>query len=282
MSGRAGQALDELLSDVAAVRDVLRNGKRAYVYVLHRPNGQPFYVGKGVGERCLGHEAEARTTRRLTHKLNVIRALHRRGERIHYRIDSFHDDEVDALARERQLIASIGRHDLKMGPLTNQTDGGEGTSNPSEQSCERRRQSLYGDNAEDQERQVANRYFQQLTSVRSVTLKAAATFKAEPLWRNRATFQMSVRQAATLVASAIANRVMLEPGARIPRRLTIKTVELIIENGAGRDMLSSDMVETEVDDPTREIFRLTEAGYRYVVEHFDRDFLIDAGILEPS
>ena len=144
------------------------------------------------------------------------------------------------------------------------------------------RQSLYGENAEDQERQVANRYFQQLTSVRLVTLKAASTFKAEPLWRNRATFPMSPRQAATLVASAIANRVMLEPGAHLPRRLTIDGVELIVENGAGRDLLSSDMVEIAVDDPMREVFRLTDAGYRYVLEQFDRDLLVDAGILEPA
>src|SRR5471030_1915911 len=138
-------AAGELLSDLSAIRTALRQNKRHYVYVLCRPDGKPFYVGKGVGNRCLNHEAEARTTTRLTHKLNVIRNLHRRGLLIHYRLESFNDEEVDAHARERFLIQTFGRHDLKKGPLTNQTDGGEGESNPSEESRQRRKDSLWGD-----------------------------------------------------------------------------------------------------------------------------------------
>jgi hypothetical protein len=61
------------LTDVASVRAALRAGARYYVYVLHRPDGHPFYVGKGVEQRVLEHEAEARNTTRLTHKLNVIK-----------------------------------------------------------------------------------------------------------------------------------------------------------------------------------------------------------------
>jgi len=51
----------------------LPGADRHYVYVLCRANGTPFYVGKGVGRRVFSHESEARTTRRLTHKLVVIR-----------------------------------------------------------------------------------------------------------------------------------------------------------------------------------------------------------------
>ncbi|MDR3486582.1 MAG: GIY-YIG nuclease family protein [Bradyrhizobium sp.] len=273
----------EFLTDIAAVRSALRHSKPFYVYLLHRPNGEPFYVGKGVGERVLNHEAEARNTSRLTHKLNIIRNLHRQGLPIHYRFDSFFDDELGALERERYLIQTIGRHDLKIGPLTNQTDGGEGTSNPSEESRQKRRESLWGDDADDPERKIANIYFQKLTSVESVTLKPVNTFKrAAGLWRNRPKFHMSPRQAATLAASAIENRVMLEPGALLPRRLRVQDVELIIENGAGNDMLSSDMVVLADNMPTNEILQLTAIGFQYLVQELGAAWLVDAGVLSPE
>lgn len=265
-----------------AVRESLRIAKPFYVYGLLRPGGEPFYVGKGIADRCLHHEAEARTTRRLTHKLNVIRSIHRTGASIHYHLDSFHDDEREALARERALVDLIGRHDLGRGPLTNQTDGGEGASNPSEQSRQRRRETLWGEDTEDPERGIANRYFQQLCAVKSVTLKKVGTFKIEGLWANRARFGMSPRQAATLAASAIANRVMLAQGALLPRRLTIDGVELIIENGVGRDMLSSGMAELAGNSLGREVFRLTVPGLTYLVRELDRDMLLDAGVLLPN
>jgi hypothetical protein len=273
----------EFLTDLAAVRNRLRISKPFYVYVLHRPNGEAFYVGKGIADRLLHHEAEARNTSRLTHKLNVIRSLHRSGASIHYRFDGFFEDELEALARERYLIQAIGRHDLKLGPLTNQTDGGEGTSNPSEESRQKRRDSLWGDDAEDPERKIANTYFQKLTSVQSVTLKPVGTFKrVTGLRRNRAKFAMSARQAATLAASAINNRVLLEPGALLPRRLQVEGVELFIENGVGCDMLSSGMVTLADEAPTRELMNLTQAGYQYMIQELGASFLIDAGILSPE
>jgi hypothetical protein len=263
------------------VQQVLAASKPFYVYVLCRPGGEPFYVGKGVNLRVFQHEAEARNTKALTHKLNVIRSLHRRGMSVWYHVDASFDDEAHALAHERRLIAGIGRHDLKSGPLTNQTDGGEGASNPSQESRQRRRDSLWGD-ANDPERQIANRYFQQLTPVRSVPIKPASTFRnAAGLWKNDDRIGMSRRQAAALVASAIENRVLLEPGALIPRRLMVDAVEFIIENGVGRDMLSSGMITLEVDRPTYEILRLTEKGLNYILGQFDETTLLDAGIFAP-
>jgi hypothetical protein len=268
---------------VASIRNELRQKVGFYVYVLHRPDGTPFYVGKGIGDRVLQHEAEARNTLRLTHKLNLIRSLHRGGQSVCYRIDGFFETEAEAHARERLLIQTIGRHDLKLGPLTNQTDGGEGTSNPSDESRQRRRDSLWGENSHDPERQIANRYFQKLTSVQSVTLKPASTFsRAAPLRRNREAFSMTARQAATLAASAIENRVMLEPGAQLPRRLYVEGVEFIIENGVGCDMLSSGMVTLADDTSTREILRLTDNGFQYLLKTLGAAFLIDAGVLAPE
>lgn len=267
--------------DAIAVRNVLRAHHPFYVYVLCRADGEPFYVGKGVKLRCLKHEADARTTKTLTHKLNVIRSIHRDGASVRYRIDSSYLNEGDALARERALIAELGRHDLKLGPLTNQTDGGEGTSNPSEESRQRRRDSLWGD-AEDPERQLVNQWFQKLTPVRSVPIKPVATFtRAAGLWKNDDTIGMKPRQAGAIVATALANGVLLEPGCLLPRRLAIEGVEYIIENGVGRDMVSNGMIEVHDGAVTYETLKLTPRGYAFVVKTFSAPTLIDAGVLAP-
>lgn len=270
------------LFDADSIRAELRGHALFYVYVLCRASGEPFYVGKGVSLRVLQHEAEARTTKTLTHKLNLIRSLHRQGQRVAYRIDSSFINETEALARERALIGEIGRHDLKLGPLTNQTDGGEGTSNPSKESRQRRRNSLWGD-ADDPERQVANRWFQKLTPVKSVPIKPASTFtRAGGLWKNDDTIGMKPRQAGAIVASAIANRVLLEPDCLIPRRLEIEGIEYIIENGVGRDMISNGMIELHDGTVTREILKLTRSGYNFVVKAFGATALVDAGVLAPE
>lgn len=266
--------------DEAAVRR--RVSDEAYVYVLCRPDGQPFYVGKGVNSRVLQHVIEARTTKRLTHKLNVIRAIERAGDSIRYVIDSIHKDEAQALLRERELIGIIGRYDLGQGPLTNQTDGGEGTANPSEESRQRRRESLWGSEGEDAERNLANRWFQTLASVRSVPLKPVfGRYRIEGLTRNRASLSPTDRQAGALAASAILNRVMLEPGALLPRRVKFEDSELIIENGVGRDILSSGMAELAESPVGYEVLRLSNSGFRFVRDAIDHALLIEAGVLDP-
>jgi hypothetical protein len=173
-------------TDQVMLRQAIRAYNGSFLRLYPQSNGGiPFYVGKGQGRRVLAHEAEARTTIHLTHKPNIIRKLQREARAILYEIESVHRAETDALARERLLIETIGRHDLKRGPLTNQTDGGEGTSNPSEDSRQRRRDSLWGEAAEDSERRITNSYFQRLTAVRSVPIKPASSFKVESLAANR-------------------------------------------------------------------------------------------------
>lgn len=267
----------------SAVRPRLRNVAVAYVYVLCRADGVPFYVGKGSrNARVLDHVREARNTNRLTHKLNVIRSMDRKCQLVRYILETDFEGEAQALARERELIRHIGRHDLKRGPLTNQTDGGEGTSNPSEESRERRRASLAGDGADDDGRALANQWFQKIVQVESVPVKNIGKYKVEGLWRNRESFGMSERQAGAIAASAIANRVLLEPGAIIPRRMSVEGVDLIIENGAGRDTLSSDM--TVLQEPCSvgsEELVLTNAGFNYVLTTIDTGLLLDAGVILP-
>ncbi len=95
---------------------------RFYVYVLCRPDGRPFYVGKGQGNRIDNHEAYARRGVR-SRCCNVIRKIWRNGGEVVKQKLFTTDDEQTAFDLERQLIAAIGRE-----YLANLTDGGDGVS----------------------------------------------------------------------------------------------------------------------------------------------------------
>lgn len=96
-----------------------------YVYVLSRPDGRPFYVGKGRGRRMFDHDAEARSGCPC-HKCRVIRKIWRQGAEIQREVVFESDSHAIALGREIELIAFYGR-----AALTNQTAGGEGVHDPS-------------------------------------------------------------------------------------------------------------------------------------------------------
>jgi len=109
------------------------SGRRHYVYVLRRPDGRAFYVGVGTGRRLLDHAIFARRQNLDSHKLRVIRKLWRLEQEIDYTVHAFFDQRGDAGRAEAALIAEIGRHDLRAGPLTNVTAGGEGAPSPSDE-----------------------------------------------------------------------------------------------------------------------------------------------------
>jgi hypothetical protein len=258
-----------------------------YVYVLLKPDGTPFYVGKGINRRIFGHEAEAWNTAKASHKLNLIRRIRRDGGEIGYAFDGFFPDEVAAHARERELIALYGRHDLGLGPLTNQLDGGEGASNPSAEVRARHAASL-GGNAEDPERRVANRFLAEIAGGQdSVPIKpwtilrrTAHLLRPSP---NKPVPKPTPRMAKAIAASAIANGVVLQEGAVIPRRLVIEGVECVIENGCGGDMMHAGLVKPVEPRgvPLGERLRLTARGLAAVIAHVGQHRLVDYGILEP-
>lgn len=277
----------EILTRVATRQRLVEHPDNYYVYILCEPDGTPFYVGKGKGNRVFQHEAEACSLALRSHKLNVIRRIQRGGELIGYALDGFFEIEAQSLARERELIAFFGRFDQQAGPLTNQLDGGEGASNPSSESRARHAASLGGE-AEDPERRIANSFLASIAGGQdSVPIKPWRTLSSRAhLLRpspNKPIPKPTLRMAKALAATAIANQIMLVPGAIVPRQLTIEKVLCILENGCGGDMIHAGMVEPVEPrrNPLEECLRLTQDGYEAVINWLGEDRLIEFGVLEP-
>ncbi|MFO1051183.1 MAG: hypothetical protein U1F36_03070 [Planctomycetota bacterium] len=85
-----------------------------YVYLLVDPwSGRPFYVGKGIGNRCFAHLVEARRNAKRNYaKLDVIRRIEDRGGRVHIEILRHELDEESALAIESTAIDLLGLDEL--------------------------------------------------------------------------------------------------------------------------------------------------------------------------
>ena len=104
-----------------AYLDPRKNGKFTYKDVSFM--FEPFYIGKGHGNRYkyfLDHNKKCQNKVKkilLETKLEPIVVLVKENLA-----------EEEAFVLERQLIKEIGRSNLKLGPLTNLTDGGEGLS----------------------------------------------------------------------------------------------------------------------------------------------------------
>ena len=105
------------------------NINRFYTYIYKRPDGTPFYVGKGTGDRYLRHLNKAK--KQIKSKLIVIRIIQKilkNGQEpiIEKLIDNV--DEELAFFIEQECIDKFGRINNNTGILANLTDGGEGSS----------------------------------------------------------------------------------------------------------------------------------------------------------
>lgn len=92
---------------------------------------EPFYVGKGKGNRDTKRLERVRKNNKIREKsflINKLKSLHRKNlSPIHIRVyDKLTEEE--AFTKEKFLIEIIGRRDLKLGPLVNLTNGGDGVS----------------------------------------------------------------------------------------------------------------------------------------------------------
>jgi hypothetical protein len=101
-----------------------------YTYIYRDPSrdNEPIYVGKGHGRRAWKH-----LNRKGKHPF--IQRLHFMSKsKIKPDIEIIYAlDEIHAFFMEECCISVLGRKDLGKGPLLNLTDGGEGMSNPSDQ-----------------------------------------------------------------------------------------------------------------------------------------------------
>ena len=252
-----------------------------YVYMLLRPDGHPFYVGKGKHRRLFAHEREA-LGQAKSHKLNTIRAIHRSGRLVAYHIVAFFADEQDCFAREKAEILGFGRHDLRTGILTNQTAGGEGIAGLSPETRQRLYQELHGLDAKG-ERQIANRFFAQLSQAISVPIRPAKMFRPQHILVHRQARSPTMQMAAALVASAILNRVLLEPDCLIPRSMSIESELFYLENGVCADLLKAGLA-TLIPSAVigQELFLVNSSSLDTLLTLIDHRLLLDAGILMPS
>jgi hypothetical protein len=97
---------------------------------LHECGFEPFYIGKGKNNRLHDHLSKSSIDRdRNKHKVNTLKQIIAANLNPLVIIIANFENEIDAFNEEIRLIKLWGRRDLNLGPLTNMTDGGEGSSN---------------------------------------------------------------------------------------------------------------------------------------------------------
>lgn len=99
---------------------------------IYRPKFEPFYVGCAKALGCLRHLKGKKSSEKVQRR---IRNIFKKDLFPKVGILKEYDDREKALFLEEQLIISIGRRDLKTGPLLNDTDGGKGSKNLNKKIC---------------------------------------------------------------------------------------------------------------------------------------------------
>ncbi len=100
-----------------------------YVYKLIDPETNiVFYIGKGTKSRYKHHLSPGHLNKN-TFKANKIRAIITKGLKPVVNIVFETNNEIEAFAKEVELIQYYGRRDIQTGILCNMTDGGEGLLN---------------------------------------------------------------------------------------------------------------------------------------------------------
>lgn len=259
---------------------------RFYVYVLLRPDGRPFYVGKGTKRRVFEHELEARRHHPIGEvnpfKCNVIRKIIREGGEITYKIDAIFDqaDEMHCLEHEASLIKKYGRlHEG--GILTNLAGGISNTSGAAPLSLDRHTATLSGEPHGNPERAILNRFLQGIGSVKSVPIKPVSQIsRILPTLPHTQPRSPSLRCAYALVASACATGTQLTPGVLIARMFRYQDVDAIIENGVSRDLVKAGMASVvSGNSPTDEKFRLSELQIRSLSDLYGEEQLLERGLI---
>lgn len=259
---------------------------RFYVYVLARPDGTPFYVGKGVNRRLLDHEAEARRHHPFGEsnpfKCNVIRKILREGGEVRYQIREVYDvnEQHVCLQLEASLIAEYLRlHEG--GTLTNLAGGVGSTSGSAPYSRDRHASTLAGEPTDNPDRATLNRFLLAIGPVSSVPIKPVGQIsRILPTTPHPNARSPTPRCAYALVASAAACGVPVAANAVIPRMFEHEGVQAVIENGVARDILKAGMADLlPAIDPRQECFVLSEEQAALLVSLVGRGALEARGLV---
>jgi len=257
-----------------------------YVYELCRPNGDVFYVGKGLNRRVIEHELEAIRHHPVGEsnpfKCNVIRQILNKSARITYRIDQVFDasKESECLEQEARLIRKYGRRH-EGGTLTNLAGGLGSTSGLSPYSIAKHTATLSGVPKNNSERATLNTFFQGIGTVESVPIKPVNQMsRILPTTPHPNKRRPTARCAYALIASAAAHGLPFDSDVCIPRSFTYEGVEGIIENGVARDLVKAGMATLiPADDPRDEVFKLNAQQCDLLVDLVGRNQLHDIGLI---
>jgi len=120
-----------------------------YKYGEYSFDHEPFYIGKGSNDRI--YSLDKRSIY-FKNKVNKLLKLGYKKSNIAIKI-KFNISENLSFELEKLLIKTIGRKDLMLGPLMNFTDGGEGQSNPSEETRLKMSKIHKGNNTSEETKQ---------------------------------------------------------------------------------------------------------------------------------
>jgi uncharacterized protein len=274
--------------DRLGVDDYLRTIKgRYYVYLLCRPDGQPFYVGKGLNRRALEHEAEARRHHPIGEtnpfKCNVIRKIVHQGGQLIYQIDTHYDaaEQSACLEREAALIRKHRRlHEG--GYLTNLAGGIGNLDTPAPFSLARHEATLAGEPVANPERAILNRFLQGFGKVGSVPVKPLMQMKRIlPTTPHPKPRKPTARCVYALLASAVATGTSLSiTPVVLPRAFSYLDVTAIIENGVARDIVKANLADLRpASTPVEEAFALSQQHVELIISTVGIGMLIDRGLL---
>jgi len=118
-----------------------------YQYGEYHFDYEPFYVGKGKGKRYYDH-----IKRRKSYKTPAAKKVCSLVENGTIPTILIYEDglnSANAFELEINMIKTIGRRDLGIGPLLNLTDGGDGVSNVSIQTREKLRNRIVSEKTKD-------------------------------------------------------------------------------------------------------------------------------------
>lgn len=98
-------------------QDFFNQNSNYYIYIHYTLDNIPFYVGKGIKNRCLHKRSRSYWWNNIVNKYGY-----------YIKIQEINLNEDECLKREIHWIKYFGRKQYKEGTLINLTDGGEGTS----------------------------------------------------------------------------------------------------------------------------------------------------------